>query len=134
MTKYLIAYGAAVAVLAVLDAIWLGVVARDFYREQIGHLMASDVRMGVAVGFYLVYLAGVVIFAVVPALDAGSFARAVGMGALFGFFAYMTYDMTNLATLRDWPVKVAVVDVLWGTFVSAAAAGGAYWAARTWGS
>ena len=129
MKRWVWAYVAAVLVLAALDAAWLGFVATDFYRVQIGHLMAPAPRLGVAAAFYLLYLGGVLLFAVKPALDAQSAGRALALGAAFGFFAYMTYDLTNLATLRDWPVLVAVVDIAWGMFVSAASAWAAYRAA-----
>ncbi|EWS53385.1 putative membrane protein [Methylibium sp. T29] len=87
MPRYFVAYVAALAVLAVLDALWLGAVAKDFYRGQIGPLMAEQVRFGVAACFYLLYIVGVVVFAVVPALAAESVTRALMLGALFGFFA-----------------------------------------------
>lgn len=133
MKRDLAAYGGALAVLVVMDAVWLGFVATDFYRDRIGHLMAAQPRFGVAAAFYLLYLVGVVIFAVRPALAAGSATRALVLGGGFGFFAYMTYDLTNLATLRDWPVMVAVVDMTWGTVLSAASAWGGYRAARAVG-
>lgn len=130
MKRWLFAYVAAVLMLAGLDAVWLGFVATDFYRAQIGHLMAPAPRLGVAAAFYLLYLGGVLLFAVKPALELRSAGRALALGAAFGFFAYMTYDLTNLATLRDWPVSVAVVDMAWGSFLSAASAWGGYQAAR----
>lgn len=129
MKAWLFAYVAAVLMLAGLDAVWLGWVATDFYRAQIGHLMAPAPRLGVAAAFYLLYLVGVLLFAVKPALEARSAGRALALGAAFGFFAYMTYDLTNLATLRDWPLRVVVVDIAWGMFVSASSAWAAYRAA-----
>lgn len=133
MPRYLVAYVAALAVLAVLDALWLGAVAKDFYRGQIGHLMAEQVRFGVAACFYLLYIVGVVVFAVAPALAAESVPRALMLGALFGFFAYMTYDLTNLATLRGWSWQVTLADIAWGSFVSAVAAGAGCAAALRFG-
>jgi len=133
MPRYLVAYVAALAVLAVLDALWLGAVAKDFYRGQIGPLMAEQVRFGVAACFYLLYIVGVVVFAVVPALAAESVTRALMLGALFGFFAYMTYDLTNLATLRGWSWQVTLADIAWGSFVSAVAAGAGCAAALRFG-
>lgn len=124
-----VAYLAALAALVVLDGLWLGLVAKDFYRNQLGALMRPDVRFGVAAAFYLLYLVGVVIFAVQPALQEGSAVRALVLGALFGFFCYATYDLTNLATLRDWPAKLSMVDMAWGTFLSAIAALAGYLAA-----
>jgi uncharacterized membrane protein len=133
MKRLLVAWLAAVAVLAAMDAVWLGAVATTFYQQQIGHLMAPEPRLGVAVVFYLLYLVGVVIFAVKPALEAGSGRKALSLGSAFGFFAYMTYDLTNLATLRDWPAVVALVDIAWGMLVSAASAWAGYHAARRFG-
>ncbi|EWS58271.1 MAG: DUF2177 family protein [Methylibium sp.] len=133
MPRYFVAYVAALAVLAVLDALWLGAVAKDFYRGQIGPLMAEQVRFGVAACFYLLYIVGVVVFAVVPALAAESVTRALMLGALFGFFAYMTYDLTNLATLRGWSWQVTLTDIAWGSFVSAVAAGAGCAAALRFG-
>lgn len=130
MKQNLAAYGGALAVLVALDAVWLGLVATTFYQSQIGHLMAAQPRLGVAAVFYLLFLVGLVIYAVRPALAAGSAARAVALGAGFGFFTYMTYDLTNLATLRDWPLTVVLVDIAWGTGLSAASAWGGYQAAR----
>lgn len=128
--QYLIAYAGSMAALMVLDAFWLGIAMVDFYKAQIGHLMTDNIRFGAAALFYLFYIAGVVFFAVRPALAEGSGRRALLNGAVFGFMAYMTYDLTNLATLRDWPVIVVVYDILWGCFLSAASAWAGYAAAR----
>ena len=114
----LIAYGATALVFFGLDFLWLGTVANSFYRGQLGPLMAEQVNIPVAALFYALYVVGLVIFAVAPALAAGSWKTALMYGALFGFFAYATYDLTNLATLRDWPVALTLVDLLWGTALS----------------
>lgn len=107
-------YGRALALFVALDAVWLGLVARDFYPRHIGHLMAADVAWGAAVLFYLVFLAGVVTFVIRPSLEAGSPSFALTRGAFFGLVTYATYDLTNQATLRAWPVLVTVVDLAWG--------------------
>ena len=117
--KYLLAYAATAAVMLALDALWLGLVATPLYQQGIGHLMAASPRLGVAALFYLVYAVGLVVFAVVPATGRRN---AVLKGALFGFFAYATYDLTNLATLKQWPVWIAVLDMAWGALVSAVSA------------
>jgi uncharacterized membrane protein len=117
--KYLLAYAATAAVMLALDALWLGLVATPLYQQGIGHLMAASPRLGVAALFYAVYPVGLVVFAVLPATDRRN---AVLKGALFGFFAYATYDLTNLATLKQWPVWIALLDMGWGTLVSAASA------------
>lgn len=131
MTRYLLAYGAAAGVFLVADALWLGVVAKDLYRAQIGHLLAADFRVGPAVLFYFIYLAGVLYFAMSPALASGRWQDAVIPGALFGFMAYATYDFTNWAVMRDWPAGITFIDLAWGMVLTAAAASaGAYAALR----
>jgi uncharacterized membrane protein len=122
MMKYVVAYLTAVATLFVLDLIWLGFVAKSFYREQIGPLMLDQINVPAAIVFYALYVVGVVIFAVSPALHASSWRTAIVLGALFGFFAYATYDVTNLATLRGWRIAMVVVDIAWGTFLTAISA------------
>ena len=119
-------YLPALVVFLVLDALWLGVVARGFYREQLGDLMRPDVRWGAALLFYLLFIAAVLVFVVLPALERGSLAYAIGMGAFFGLVAYATYDLTNLAVLRGFPAKVAVVDMAWGAAVTAGTSAAAF--------
>jgi uncharacterized membrane protein len=126
MMKYVVAYATGLATLFFVDMVWLGIVARSFYREQIGPLMLDQINVPAAVLFYALYLSGVVIFAVAPALHANSWPTAIILGALFGFFCYATYDMANLATLRDWPLAMVVVDIAWGTFLTAVSATAAY--------
>ncbi len=126
MSKFLWAYAGAAIVFVAADFVWLGFVARDFYRNNLGELMLERPLMSVAVAFYVLYLVGVVIFGVSPALREGSWWTAAMYGALFGFFAYATYDLTNLATLRNWPPIVTVVDMAWGVFVSAVASTAGY--------
>lgn len=103
-----------------LDLLWLGVVARDFYREQLGPLFADEVGWGAALSFYLLYIAGILHFCVLPALREGSLGRAVRSGAFFGLVAYATYDLTNLATLRGFPPAIVPVDLAWGTVLTGA--------------
>jgi uncharacterized membrane protein len=101
-----------------IDLVWLGVVARDFYQKYIGHLLAPAVNWPAALLFYAIYIGGIVFFAVKPALETGSAGRALAHGALFGLIAYATYDLTNQATMRDWPVLVTVIDLVWGTVLT----------------
>ena len=124
MNKYVAAYAGTAIVMVALDMLWLGVIAKPMYQQGIGHLMAEKPNVGVAVVFYLLYALGVVIFAVSPQHNGSSWALTLMMGALFGFFAYATYDLTNLATLRDWPLRLSLIDIGWGTLVSAASAAG----------
>ncbi|WP_104173049.1 DUF2177 family protein [Arthrobacter sp. Y81] len=108
------------AAFAVIDAIWLKTM-NPFYRGQIGELLADRPNLGYAVVFYVIYIAGIVFFALRPALDAGSWLSAVGYGAALGAFAYATYDLTNAATLKTWPLQLIVVDILWGAALTALA-------------
>lgn len=114
LTRWVLLYGATVPVFFAIDLLWLGLIARDFYRSQLGSLMADQIVWPVAILFYLLFIAGLIVFAVAPALEGGDWTRALLLGAAFGFFAYATYDLTNLATLRDWPATLTVVDIAWG--------------------
>lgn len=119
-------------VMLAIDALWLGVVARDLYQQEMGSLMADQPRWAAAAAFYLAYPVGLVIFAVRPALEARSMGRAVLLGGLFGLFAYGTYDLTNLAVLQGWPLGLTFVDLAWGTFASAVSAGAGMALTRWW--
>jgi uncharacterized membrane protein len=124
MKRQLAAYAGTMIVMVGLDMLWLGVIAKPIYQSGIGHLMADQPDVSVAVLFYALYGLGLVVFAVLPAGPAPGWAKTVGMAALFGFFAYATYDLTNLATLKQWPIGLSVMDMAWGTCISAAAAAG----------
>ncbi|MBT5570248.1 MAG: DUF2177 family protein [Alphaproteobacteria bacterium] len=128
--KYFTVYLAALVTFLIVDGVWLGVVARSFYVQQLGHLLRPAPNFGVAGMFYVLYVVGVVVFAVLPALAQQSWLTAVLLGALLGFIAYGTYDLTNLATLANWPVLVSVVDMIWGTVLTATVAFAGYSAAR----
>lgn len=124
--KFLKLYAASLGVFLVVDLLWLGFIARGFYRRQLDSLLRPDIRWVPALIFYLVFVAGILIFAVIPALNRGSWGRAVALGGLFGAISYATYDLTNLATLKDFPPIVALVDIAWGAFLAALIAGIAY--------
>jgi uncharacterized membrane protein len=136
MNKYLASYAATAAVLLLIDMVWLGVIAKSMYREGIGHLMAESPNMFAAGAFYLLYPIGLMAFAVLPNASAGGlfveatspWARAIVAGALFGLFAYATYDLSNLATLKNWPLSLTLVDIAWGMFASALATAAGRWA------
>ena len=127
--RYLLAYLGSGVVMAILDAVWLTTVGPRLYRPAIGELLAPEANLRVAAVFYVVYVAGIVFLAVLPAVREGSVLRAVTSGAVLGLVAYATYDLTNQATLRVWPLHITLIDVAWGTFVTAAAALGGYWLA-----
>ncbi len=122
MNKYLAAYAGTAVTMVALDMLWLGVIAKPLYRDGIGHLMAEQANVPVAVLFYALYTLGLVIFAVAPSAAGPSWGKTLATAALFGFFAYATYDLTNLATLKQWPLSLSLVDLAWGTTVSALAA------------
>lgn len=113
-------YFIAFIVFLVIDALWLGLVAPKFYKTYLGHLMADKPNFIVAAVFYLVFLFGLVYFVINPAVEANSVSQLLISAALFGFVTYATYDLTNMATLKEWPAIVTVVDLLWGTFISTA--------------
>ena len=124
MKRQLAAYAGTLIVMVGLDLLWLGVIAKPIYQQGIGHLMADKPNVPVAVLFYALFGVGLVVFAVLAAGPDPGWVKTVGMAALFGLFAYATYDLTNLATLKQWPVGLSLIDMAWGTCVSAAAAGG----------
>ena len=134
MNKYVAAYAGSSIVMVLLEMLWLGVIAMPLYQQGIGHLMAETPDIGVALLFYLLYPLGGVIFAVSPRANSSNWTMTLTMGGLFGFFAYATYDLTNLATLRHWPVGLSLIDMVWGTGLSAASAAGGkaalVWATR----
>lgn len=129
--QYVIVYFLMTGVFFGIDMIWLGLVAKNVYSQQIGHLMATKVQWPAAIIFYLLYIVGILYFAVLPGLEKGSLARAVINGAAFGFLAYATYDLTNLATLKGWPLKLTLIDLAWGTVITAVVAA-AGWQIAQW--
>jgi uncharacterized membrane protein len=117
----------ALPVFLALDMVWLGVIAKSFYAQQIGYLMKQPPNWPVALAFYALFVAGLVYFVVVPAFAVGAWKDALFRGAFFGMVAYSTYDLTNLATVNRWPVLLTVVDIMWGTVLSASVAVISYW-------
>lgn len=112
---YLVAF----VVFFAIDIVWLGFVAKNLYRENLGHMMADKTNWPAAIIFYAIFIAGLIFFAIHPALEKDSWTYALLVGGLFGFMCYATYDMTNLATLKDWPLKITVIDIIWGTVLNA---------------
>ena len=127
MLKYFGVYLTFLITLLVIDLIWLLGVAKNLYQQEMGDLMATEPKLIAGLAFYLLYAIGVCIFVIVPALSKQSWIYAVQYGALFGFFCYMTYDLTNLAVIRNFPTGLAFIDIAWGSAVTAVAAGIAYW-------
>ncbi|MGD1987533.1 MAG: DUF2177 family protein [Desulfobacterales bacterium] len=119
---YLKLYALTVPVFFIIDLIWLGAVAKGFYQKNLSFVLSPQVNWPAAILFYLLYIAGILIFAVVPAVSKDSWQHAMVYGALFGFFTYMTYELTNLALLKDWPLNIVVVDIIWGVVLCTAVA------------
>jgi uncharacterized membrane protein len=111
-------FAIALPVFFVIDMTWLVVVAKKFYQEKIGFLMRPDINWLAAIIFYLLFITGLVLFVIQPAVEKHSWAHALIFGALFGLITYATYDLTNLATLKDWPLTVTIVDLIWGTVLA----------------
>ena len=118
---FLTLYAISVPIFFIIDMVWLGFVASSFYRDRMGDLM--QIQWVPAIIFYFVFLVGLTYFAIYPAVSAGGgIKQALLLGALFGFFTYATYDLTNLATLKDWPLDLVIVDMIWGTVLGASVA------------
>lgn len=103
----------------VIDGVWLALVAKNFYATQLGFLMKSDVNWTAAILFYILFIIGLAVFVIAPSMEKGSWVQALVLGAFFGLVTYATYDLTNLATVKNWPMLVTVVDLIWGMTVSA---------------
>jgi len=112
-------YLIALPVFLAIDMVWLTLVAKNFYAKQIGFLMKPNINLPAAILFYLLFIVGLVLFVITPALEKHSWLQVILMGALFGLISYATYDLTNLATIKDWPILVTVVDLVWGMVLAA---------------
>ena len=123
-------YAIALPVFLAMDMVWLGLVAKNFYRNQIGFLMRPDINWAAAIVFYLLFVVGLVLFVIAPAIEKNSWLHALLFGALFGLITYATYDLSNLATLKDWPLLVTIVDLVWGALLAASVSSVTYFVAR----
>ena len=126
LSIFLKLYAIAVVVFFIIDLTWLGIVARSFYQEQMGHLMRANVNWPAALVFYAIFVVGIVLLAVWPAVERQSLGHAIVLGALLGLVTYAAYDLTNLATLDGFPFKVVLVDMIWGTVLCATVSGITY--------
>lgn len=135
--SHVVTYIVTLIIFAAIDTLWLGSMAEKIYRPLLGDILADKFRLGPAVFFYGFYAVGMVVFAVAPALKSGQWTTALLWGALFGLFAYGTYDLTNFATLRNWGLRITAIDMAWGTFVTGLSASLAYalssWILKTLG-
>ena len=130
LTAWILTYLAALGAFLVVDLTWLGLVANNVYKDKMGSLLADSPNAAVAAAFYAVFLVGLLYFAVQPGMDGGGWPVALRNGALFGFFTYATYDLTNLAVLRGYPASIAVIDIAWGTVLCTAVTSAAFAVAR----
>lgn len=126
-------YAIALPVFFLIDMTWLGLVARNFYVGQLGSLMRSPINWVAAISFYALFIVGLVVFVIEPAVAKHSWTHALLFGAFFGLITYATYDLTNLATLRDWPLLVTVVDLVWGMVLAASVSVATYFIAGKFG-
>lgn len=118
ITKLLISYALTFAVFLLIDMAWLGFIAKGLYKKYLGGFLSEQVNWTAALVFYLLFVVGVFIFAIMPSVEKGSVVSAIVLGALFGFFTYATYDLTNLATLKNWPLNIVFIDILWGAVLT----------------
>jgi uncharacterized membrane protein len=123
VVEFLKLYALSFASLFALDMLWLVKIAPNLYKSQIGHLMAEKANLVAAALFYIIYITGVVVFVVQPAFEKASLSYALGRGALFGFVAYATFDLTSMSVLKNWPAKITIIDMIWGTLLTAGVAG-----------
>ncbi len=124
--KYVLGYIATGIAFAIIDSVWLRNMYTRLYQPEIGEVLMKGLRWGPAVAFYLLYILGIIVFAFTPALASGKWQTALVNGALLGFFCYMTYDLTNYATLKVWSLKVTILDMIWGTVLTGLAAAAGY--------
>jgi uncharacterized membrane protein len=124
--KLIISYLLTTVVFFAIDLLWLGVIAKGWYSKYLGNLLSDQVNWTAAIIFYLLFIVGIFIFAILPAVDKASLSKAIVMGALFGFFTYATYDLTNLATLKSWPLTIVLIDITWGVVLTATVSAAGY--------
>ncbi len=122
-------YAIALPICFLLDLVWIGFVANGFYRTQLGELMKTNITWSAAISFYVLFIIGLVFFVIAPAVEKQSLLYALGAGAFFGLIAYATYDLTNLATIKNWPLIVSIVDMVWGAVLAAIVSGATYFIA-----
>ncbi len=118
MKSIILSYLLTFVVFLIIDMLWLGVIAKNIYQKYLGSFLTDNVNWVAAFIFYFIYVAGISIFAIYPSVNKGSVYNAILMGALFGFFTYATYDLTNLATLKGWPISIVIIDIIWGSVLS----------------
>jgi uncharacterized membrane protein len=131
MLDYIKIYLVTVPIFFAIDMTWLGLIATQIYKKYIGNLMRPVPNWPAAIIFYLIFIVGLIIFSIYPALKNHSWTHALIYGALFGFFTYMTFDLTSLSVLKDWPLGITIIDIVWGTFLSCSVATASYFICRS---
>ena len=131
LINFLKLYFIAVPIFLMIDLVWLGLIAKNVYQKYMGHLMRSVPNWPVAFTFYLLFVIGLVIFAIYPAVRNSSWTYALLYGSLFGFFTYMTFDLTSLAVLKDWPWEIVIIDIIWGVVLSSSVSVATYFIAKS---
>jgi uncharacterized membrane protein len=119
-------YAVTTGVFFALDLLWLGVISKDIYQRYLGHLLRPNPNWTVAILFYLLFIVGILVFVLLPSIAKDSLGQAILLGAFFGFITYMTYELTNYALVKDWPWQIVVIDIAWGTFLTAAVCAGSF--------
>ena len=128
----LLQYGIVLVVFFAIDLLWLGVIAKQLYAKYLGYLMANPINWTAAILFYLIFIGGLMYFVILPTLDDPNWTQLILRAALFGFITYATYDLTNLATIRDWPVTITLIDLAWGTTLSTLVSGVSFFLIQLW--
>ena len=118
LQKLIFSYLLTTVVFFVVDMTWLGIIAKGLYKKYLGGFLSDNVNWPAAIIFYLLFIIGIFYFAILPAVEKNSLAKAIVAGALFGFFTYATYDLTNLATLKGWPLPIVFIDIIWGSVLT----------------
>lgn len=121
--KNLMIYLITVVVFFVVDIVWLGFISKNLYKKYLGEFMAPKVNWTAGIIFYLIFIVGLVFFAINPAIEKESFKYAILVGGFFGLITYSTYDLTNLATLKNWPLNISIIDIIWGTVLNSVTSG-----------
>lgn len=129
MLRYLLLYAITLVLFFALDLTWLGLIAKNLYREKLGFILSDKVNWAAALVFYLLYIGGILYFAVIPAVELNQWHTAILNGALLGGLCYATYDLTNMATIANWPLSIVVIDIVWGMALTAACSTGTYFIA-----
>ena len=130
ISKLILSYLLTTIVFFAIDLVWLGIIAKGLYQKHLGSFLAEQVNWTAALIFYLLFIVGIFVFAIMPAVEKNSLQYALIYGALFGFFTYATYDLTNLATLKDWPVTIVIIDMAWGAFLCGSVATAGFFITR----